>query len=141
MNPYLSQVGYYEKIIEYKRYLFYLHKITELHVQYIQSSDFVGWIGILAEWMNHKDVRLSIPATRALVNLDSDENQTFSSYLYLLYPWLRTNKEPEVDVVFVHGLLGGVFFTWRQRRKGLLSPSFIGKNTNQKSPGKSFFFR
>ncbi|KAG5863722.1 hypothetical protein JTB14_022715 [Gonioctena quinquepunctata] len=92
-----------------------------------------GWIGILSEWMKHPDVRISIPAARALANLDIDNEHLYSRRLYLLYPMMRTLKDQDVDVVFVHGLLGGVFYTWRQRNKNQSSLGIIGKNAKKES--------
>nr|CAH7741056.1 unnamed protein product [Callosobruchus chinensis] len=77
-----------------------------------------GWIGILYDWTKHDDVRISIPAARALANLDFDSQSIYNRYVYLLFPTGRTSSGQELDVVFVHGLLGGVFYTWRQRKKG-----------------------
>jgi hypothetical protein len=76
-----------------------------------------GCIGLLALWAQHPNIRLSIPATRALANLDADNapEAKFSSHLHLLYPTVRRIDLPKLDVVFIHGLLGGVFVTWRQR--------------------------
>ena len=76
-----------------------------------------GCIGLLAQWAQHPNIQLSIPASRALANLDVDgtPNIKFSSHLHLLYPTMRHFDLPKLDVVFIHGLLGGVFVTWRQR--------------------------
>ncbi|CAG9823525.1 unnamed protein product [Phaedon cochleariae] len=92
-----------------------------------------GWIGILSEWVKDENVRISIPAARALANLDMDENVYYSQRLYLLHPVMRTAKKQDVDVVFVHGLLGGVFYTWRQRNKQKTAVGIIGKNEKRES--------
>ncbi|GLV44251.1 uncharacterized protein CBL_12453 [Carabus blaptoides fortunei] len=76
-----------------------------------------GWIGVLAKLLKHDDIRIYGPAARALANLDSDDHveSKFESKIYLLHPTYRSQANQDVDVVLVHGLLGGVFFTWRQR--------------------------
>ncbi|XP_072376232.1 protein SERAC1 isoform X4 [Diabrotica undecimpunctata] len=89
-----------------------------------------GWIGILSSWMHHSDVRIAIPTARALANLDPDNDATFARRLYLLHPVTRKTKEHEVDVIFVHGLLGGVFYTWRQRLNKSFTANII-KNERQ----------
>lgn len=81
----------------------------------------------MSQWIKHEDVRISIPATKALANLDQDDDTLYLQRLYLLSPSTRTLKEPDIDVIFVHGLLGGVFFTWRQRKRARDILSFIGK--------------
>lgn len=96
---------------------------------------FLGWIAILSEWINHEDVRVSIPAAKTLANLDVDNDQEYSRCLYLLSPLTRQSKDREVDVVFIHGLLGGVFYTWRQRNKDQQTLGLMGKKDNK---GKSF---
>lgn len=82
-----------------------------------QKNIFLGWIGILAQWLKHSDIRLSASAAKSLGNLDRDANYnyTYPRGVYVLHPTLRSESEGEVDVVLVHGLLGGVFYTWRQR--------------------------
>ena len=76
-----------------------------------------GWIGILASWSRHEDIRLAAPASRALANLDFDDedNEKYSQRLYPLYPLHRVSFKKKLDIIFIHGLLGGVFVTWRQR--------------------------
>lgn len=90
-----------------------------------------GWIGVLAEWINHEDVRVSIPAAKALANLDVDNHNEYSRCLYLLSPLMRSNKDYDVDVVFVHGLLGGVFYTWRQRKRDPQAVGILGKKNGK----------
>ncbi|KAL3278703.1 hypothetical protein HHI36_016237 [Cryptolaemus montrouzieri] len=90
--------------------------LLSFHNEVLEDLHTTGWIGILAEWMNHEDLRISIPAARALANLGNNI-EFYKRHVYLLHPSYIGNKDPKVDVVFVHGLLGGVFFTWRQRTK------------------------
>jgi hypothetical protein len=86
-----------------------------------------GCIGLLARWAQHPNIRLSIPAARALANLDVDGTPDirFSTHLHLLYPTVRRFDVPKLDVVFIHGLLGGVFVTWRQRDR---EPTNVGSS-------------
>lgn len=75
-----------------------------------------GWIKVLSEWVNSKDLLLSVLAGQCLINLDRDDH-TQSHYgrnVVPLHP-LHRSHAPLLDVVFVHGLLGGVLTTWRQR--------------------------
>ncbi|XP_075532594.1 protein SERAC1-like isoform X4 [Dermacentor variabilis] len=76
-----------------------------------------GWVGILARWLRSSEVLLSFPAGRALANMDKDSllPTEYEGGIYLLHPQYRI-REPSVsaDIIFVHGLLGSVFKTWRQ---------------------------
>lgn len=51
------------------------------------------------------------------MNLDADRNEKakYPQSVYLLHPLHRVHAATKMDVVFLHGLLGGVFVTWRQR--------------------------
>lgn len=77
----------------------------------------IGWIGILLRWSRSDDIRLSAQAISALANLDMDGNEKakYPQNVYLLYPLHRVHAITKMDVVFLHGLLGGIFITWRQR--------------------------
>ncbi|KAK2576698.1 hypothetical protein KPH14_005359 [Odynerus spinipes] len=88
-----------------------------LHIEYLDDFFKSGWIGILVAWSKNKDIRLSVPAGCALANLDIDTNKNakYPRHVYLLHPLRRTEIVPKLDVIFLHGLLGGVFITWRQR--------------------------
>lgn len=78
----------------------------------------------MAAWSRHHDLKLAAPASRALANLDSDDNsnEKYSQRIYPLYPLHRVSFKTKMDVVFIHGLLGGVFVTWRQRDMDSSSP-------------------
>ncbi|KAK7863632.1 hypothetical protein R5R35_006169 [Gryllus longicercus] len=88
-----------------------------IHKDLLEDIFRSGWIGILAKWSQNQNIRLSAPATKALANLDSDDVRTalYPRRVYLLHPTWRRSPRPKMDVVFVHGLLGGVFVTWRMR--------------------------
>lgn len=77
-----------------------------------------GWIGILARWFRDEDMRVQVTAALALSNLDKTDNfrAVYSSKVYSLYPKGERKRKPRADVIFIHGLLGGVFFTWRQKK-------------------------
>lgn len=84
---------------------------------------FLGWIKLLAILSQHQDIRVAAPAQRALLNYDEDDTSDgkrlkFYRKIYQLYPKQRRKGSPKIDVIFIHGLLGGVFITWRQRDTG-----------------------
>lgn len=89
---------------------------------------FQGWIGTLVEWSQSSNVRLSAPASRALANLDIDENKyvKYPRCIYLLHPLHKTTANINLDVIFLHGLLGGVFITWRQRNFDTSEDGVVG---------------
>ncbi|KAK6639711.1 hypothetical protein RUM43_007986 [Polyplax serrata] len=79
-----------------------------------------GWIKLLSIMSRHKDIRVAAPAQKALYNFDLDDPERkdvflYATRIYPLHPTKRTQTKPKVDVIFVHGLLGGIFITWRQR--------------------------
>lgn len=95
-----------------------------------QSMFASGWIGVLAEMSRNPDLRVQVTAAKALANLDGDDHNGFRyvARVYPLYPKFCCRQRPEVDVVFVHGLLGGVFVTWRQKDREEPQLGLYGKN-------------
>lgn len=71
----------------------------------------------MSRWSRSDDIRLSAQAINALANLDTDGNEgaKYPQSIYLLHPVHKVHAATKMDVVFLHGLLGGVFVTWRQR--------------------------
>lgn len=64
----------------------------------------------------NENINISAPSVKALTNLDKEVNHDkFTRGVYLLHPAFRDQSIPKVDIVFIHGLLGGLFVTWRQR--------------------------
>uniref|UniRef100_A0A182TAY3 Uncharacterized protein n=1 Tax=Anopheles maculatus TaxID=74869 RepID=A0A182TAY3_9DIPT len=88
-----------------------------------------GWIGILARWKRDVDMRMQVTADLTLENLDQDDPNGFryAPKVYPLHPRGRQQAKPAVDVVFIHGLLGGVFVTWRQKDLKPQAASLLGK--------------
>ncbi|XP_058129574.1 protein SERAC1 [Anopheles ziemanni] len=76
-----------------------------------------GWLSVLARWKRDVDMRMQVTADLTLENLDQDDPNGFryAPKVYPLHPRGRQHAKPAVDVVFIHGLLGGVFVTWRQK--------------------------
>lgn len=76
----------------------------------VSCDDFfvTGWIGILAKWSRNPDLRVQVTAAKALNNMDHDDNIgcKYPSRIYPLHPKTQLKRKPEVDIVFVHGLLG-----------------------------------
>nr|XP_028579614.1 protein SERAC1 isoform X1 [Podarcis muralis] len=83
----------------------------------LHSSIFrAGWVSVLAHMMKSPRVMESSHAARALANLDRETVQEkYPEGVYLLHPQYRTNEPIKADVLFVHGLLGAAFKTWRQQ--------------------------
>ncbi|XP_064196588.1 protein SERAC1 isoform X2 [Anguilla rostrata] len=83
-----------------------------LHNAIVQS----GWVSVLAETMQSPHIMQASHAARALANLDRDAvHEKYQDGVYILHPQCRTSQPIKADVLFVHGLLGAAFKTWRQQ--------------------------
>jgi hypothetical protein len=78
-----------------------------------------GWIYLLSNWQRDADLRVQVFASTSLTNLDAFDtsNFTYPPKIYPLYPRGRINERPAIDLVFVHGILGGIWITWRVQRE------------------------
>ncbi|XP_056150585.1 protein SERAC1 isoform X2 [Lampris incognitus] len=83
-----------------------------VHQAIVQS----GWVSVLAEMMQSPHVMQASHAARALANLDRETvREKYQDGVYVLHPQTRNNQPIKADVLFVHGLLGAAFKTWRQK--------------------------
>uniref|UniRef100_A0A8D0L115 Protein SERAC1 n=1 Tax=Sphenodon punctatus TaxID=8508 RepID=A0A8D0L115_SPHPU len=84
----------------------------QLHSSIVRA----GWVSVLAEVMKSPHVIQSSHAARTLANLDRETVQEkYPDGVYVLHPQYRTSQPIQADVLFVHGLLGAAFKTWRQQ--------------------------
>lgn len=101
-----------------------------------------GWIYLLSSWQHDDDLRIQVFASTSLNNLDKYDNSGFiyQPKLYPLYPRGRINERPELDLIFVHGILGGIWITWRvQRESDMLESEKQNESYDDKL--KNSFFR
>lgn len=74
------------------------------------SNDFfvTGWVGVLARWTRNPDIRIQVTAAKALANMDIDDKypNEYLAKVYPLYPLIRSRQKQQLDIVFIHGLLG-----------------------------------
>uniref|UniRef100_A0A671V946 Protein SERAC1 n=1 Tax=Sparus aurata TaxID=8175 RepID=A0A671V946_SPAAU len=75
-----------------------------------------GWVSVLAEMMQSPHVMQASHAARALANLDRESvKEKYQDGVYILHPQTRGNQPIKADVLFIHGILGAAFKTWRQK--------------------------
>lgn len=76
--------------------------------KYYNDFFVAGWIGVLSRWTRNPDIRVQATAAKALANLDIDDirQNEYRSKIYPLYPLNRSRTKPQLDIIFIHGLLG-----------------------------------
>lgn len=76
--------------------------------EYYDDFFVTGWVGVLARWTRHPDIRIQATAAKALANLDIDDTHSneYRTKVYPLYPLIRSRQKPQLDIIFIHGLLG-----------------------------------
>lgn len=91
-------------------------------VDYFHKS---GWIYLLSNWQRDADLRVQVFASTSLNNLDAFDTSkfTYPPRLYPLYPRGKINEKPAMDLIFVHGILGGIWITWRVQDESDIEPS------------------
>lgn len=114
----LIAAGFLQTLIEVQKLFFYnnemrfmLSKVmSNLSMCKESTEDFfvTGWVGILAGWSRNPDLRVQVTAAKALANMDVEDVTGFvyQPSVYPLYPTTRSKLQHDVDMVFVHGLLG-----------------------------------
>lgn len=89
-----------------------------------------GWIQTLVQYTRSEHLELSMPAFKALANLDEEVDAVYGNHIYLMSPLYREQRKASFDVVFVHGLVGSVFKSWRQ---GSIALDEFGRRYTQKN--------
>ncbi|XP_077005481.1 protein SERAC1 isoform X2 [Tamandua tetradactyla] len=75
-----------------------------------------GWVSIMAEAMKSQHIMEASHAARTLANLDRETvKEKYHDGVYVLHPQYRTSEPIKADVLFIHGLMGAAFRTWRQQ--------------------------
>ncbi|XP_029903422.1 protein SERAC1 isoform X2 [Myripristis murdjan] len=88
-----------------------------VHQAIVQS----GWVSVLAEMMQSPHIMQASHAARALANLDRETvGEKYQDGVYVLHPQTRGNEPIKADVLFIHGLLGAAFKTWRQKDRSVV---------------------
>ncbi|XP_028366060.1 protein SERAC1 [Phyllostomus discolor] len=83
-----------------------------LHPTIVRS----GWVSLLAEAVKSPHVMAASHAARTLANLDRDTvREKYQDGVYVLHPPVPHKSAIKADVLFVHGLMGAAFKTWRQQ--------------------------
>ncbi|KAF7669589.1 hypothetical protein LDENG_00173850 [Lucifuga dentata] len=88
-----------------------------IHQAIVQS----GWVSVLAEMMQSPHIMQASHAARALANLDRETvKEKYQDGVYILHPQTRGNQPIKADVLFIHGILGAAFKTWRQKDRNIV---------------------
>ncbi|OBS58055.1 hypothetical protein A6R68_10812 [Neotoma lepida] len=83
-----------------------------LHPAIVRS----GWVSIMAEALKSYHIMEASHAARTLANLDRETVcEKYQDGVYVLHPQCRTSQPIKADVLFIHGLMGAAFKTWRQK--------------------------
>ncbi|XP_050420372.1 protein SERAC1-like isoform X2 [Adelges cooleyi] len=111
---------------------------ASLYSNLCQDIFLTGWISVLFDWKNHHDFRIQSWANRTLLNLDTKDpvngNNLYGKHTVLLYPKNRSQQDAKIDVVLVHGLLGGVSFSWREKDQYINKPLGIFDINKSETP-------
>ncbi|XP_049991743.1 protein SERAC1 isoform X2 [Alexandromys fortis] len=98
-----------------------------LHPAIIRS----GWVSLMAEALKSFHIMEASHAARTLANLDRETvHEKYQDGVYVLHPQCRTSQPIKADVLFIHGLMGAAFKTWRQQdsERVLLENSLVDED-------------
>lgn len=114
----LIGVGFLQTLVEIQKLFYYNNEMRFLLSKVLSNlsmcndvaEDFfvTGWVGLLAEWSKSPDLRVQVTSAKSLANLDLEDISgcVYQPNVYPLYPKTRSKRLHDVDIVFVHGLLG-----------------------------------
>ena len=87
--------------------------VNDFNCKAIIESDILS---LLMKWKRSPFVSLQITSSRILNNLDMYTNNVLHlrDGIYVLHPENRCEKPADIDIVFIHGIKGSPFYTWRQ---------------------------
>lgn len=74
-------------------------------------------LNLLLKWKQSPFVSVQITTSRILNNLDLPEctSSQLCEGIYVLHPENRSDYTEDIDIVFIHGIRGSPFYTWRQK--------------------------
>lgn len=100
-----------------------------------------GWVWVMAKLQEDEDLRIQVFASTFLNNLDKYDKlkYVYKPKLYPLYPRGIVNEKTDLDLVFVHGLLGGIWITWRVQRDSDMI-AFGGNGSNGSGKDETEFY-
>ncbi|XP_002158782.2 protein SERAC1 [Hydra vulgaris] len=71
-------------------------------------------IAVFAHWRVTENLMLNAIADRVLFNLDYNfEKSYLSDGVYICHPNYRSSEKRSSDIIFIHGINGSPFYTWR----------------------------
>ncbi|XP_075410433.1 protein SERAC1 isoform X1 [Tenrec ecaudatus] len=75
-----------------------------------------GWVSLMAEALKSQRIMEASHAARTLANMDRETvHEKYPDGVYVLHPQCRSSQPIKADVLFIHGLMGAAFRTWRQQ--------------------------
>ncbi|GBN70693.1 hypothetical protein AVEN_187387-1, partial [Araneus ventricosus] len=88
----LSVLKLHEDDSEFQSIIAQILANLALEEKFANALHVTGWIGILALWSKSPCIEVSLPASKALANLDKDDfhHSFYDSGIYLLHPLIRT---------------------------------------------------
>ena len=90
--------------------------IANLAVTQFNRNEIVqqNLLTVFVHWRAAANLMLSTVADRVLFNLDYNfEKSYLSDGVYICHPNFRSSEKRSADIIFIHGINGSPFYTWR----------------------------
>ena len=91
--------------------------LANLSTDFVYQQRIAKFLPFIIDWKKGEDFALEVIADRILANLDIlIDKEVLLEGVYLLHPVNRIGRDEQydVDIIFVHGIWGSPFYTWRQ---------------------------